>query len=123
MAFFGKTSSVSGMSAQGGTEELQTHLAMAISGGLPVLSALLPGTGFENPPPLAISFKPFQFLKCLGLKSVGLGLESVPFHSGWALVEWKPELSVLESNYAEIFEICEEIGEKNALRFLDLKLN
>jgi len=48
----------------------------------PVRSASLPGTGFKNPPPLAILFKPFQFLKCLGLKSVGLGLDCVPFHSG-----------------------------------------
>jgi len=76
-----------------------------------VLSASLPGTGFENPPPLAISFKPFQLLKCLGLSLVGLGLGCVPFHSGWALVEWKSELFVLESNYAEILEICEEIEE------------
>ena len=73
------------------------------------------GTGFENPPPLAISFKPFQFLKCLGLKLVGQGLESMPFHSGWALVEWKPKLSVLESNYAEILEIYEEIEEEEHL--------
>ena len=87
MAFSGKTSSVFSMSAQGGTKELQMRRATAISAELPVLSASLPGTGIENPPPVAISFKPFQFLKCVGLKSVGLGLESVSLHSGWALVE------------------------------------
>jgi len=123
MAFFGKTSSVSGMFAQGRIEELQTCRATAISGGLSVLSASLSGTGFENPPPLVMSFKPFQFLKCLGLSSVGLGLGCVPFHSGWALIEWKSELSVLESNYAEILEICEEIEGLEQLEVLDLKLN
>jgi len=39
----------------------------------------------------------------------------MPFHSGWALVEWKPKLSVLESNYAEILEIYEEIEEEEHL--------
>jgi len=111
------------MVAQSETGELQRRHPIAISGGILAHSASLPGTGFETLPPLAISFKPFQFLKSLGLSSVGLGLECVPFHSGWELVEWRPELSVLESNYVENLKICEEIGEKNALRFLDLKLN
>ena len=103
------------MSAHDRTEELQTHRATAIFSGLPMLSAALLGTGFENPPPLAILFKPFQFLKCLDLKSVGLELDCVPFHSGWELIEWKPKLSVLESNYTEILEICEEIKKEEQL--------
>jgi len=80
-----------------------------------VLNAGLPGTGFENPHPLAILFKSFQFLKFMDLKSVGLGLNCVPFHSGWELVEWKSELSVLESNYVEILEICDEIEKEEHL--------
>jgi len=84
------------MAAQIETGELQRHRPTVISGGIPAHSASLPGTGFETLPPLAISFKPFQFLKFLGLSSVGLGLECVPFHSGWELVEWRTELSILE---------------------------
>ena len=80
-----------------------------------MLSAALPGTGFENPPPLAILFKPFQFLKSLGLNSVGLGLDCIPFHSGWELVKWRPKLNVLKPNYVEILEICEEIEEEEHL--------
>ena len=82
-------------------------------------SASLPGAWFETLPPLAISFKPFQFLKSLGWNSVGLGLECVPFHSGWELVEWRSELSVLELNYVEILEICEEIEEKEHLEVFE----
>jgi len=100
------------MSALDRTEELQMRRATTISGGLAVLSAALPGTGFENPPLLAILFKPFQFFKSLGLNSVGLGLDCIPFHSGWELVEWRPKLHVLESNYIEVLEICEEIEEE-----------
>ena len=28
----------------------------------------------------------------MDLKLVGLGLDSVPFHNGWELVEWVPKL-------------------------------
>ena len=80
-----------------------------------MLSAALLGTRFETLPPLAISFKPFQFLKSLGLNSIGLGFDCVPFHSGWELVEWRSKLHVLESNYAKILEICEEIEEEEPL--------
>jgi len=59
MAFFGNLSFNSGMAAQSETGKLQRRCPTAISGGLPVLNAALPGTGFENPPPLAILFKPF----------------------------------------------------------------
>ena len=57
------------------------------------LRPALPGTGFETLPPLAISTGLFKFLKCLGLNSVGLGLDCVPFHAGWELVVWEPCLS------------------------------
>ena len=103
------------MAAQSTTEKVQRRRPTAISGGISVHSASLPGTGFETLPPLAISFKPFQFLKSLGLRSVGLGLDCVPFHSEWELAEWGPELSVWESNYVEILEICEEIEEEEQL--------
>ena len=106
MAFSGTISSDSDMAALDRTEALQTQRVSAIPGGLPVLSATLPGIGFENLPPLALLFKPFQFLKCLDLKPVELGLDCVPFHSGWELVEWRPKLHILESNCVEILEIC-----------------
>jgi len=50
------------------------------------------------------------------LKSVGLGLESVPFHFGWDLVEWNPKLNEnpVESgvNFDEFVEIYDEGEEK-----------
>ena len=50
------------------------------------------------------------------MKSVGLGLESVPFHFGWDIVEWNPQLSEkpvdLGVNRVEILEICDEFEEK-----------
>jgi len=103
------------MAALDKSKALQVQRASAIPGKLPVSSAALPSTGFENPPPLALLFKPFQFLKCLDLKPIGQGLDCVSFHSGWELVEWKPKLHVLESNYFEILEICEEFEEKKHL--------
>ena len=123
MAFSGTISSDSVMSALNRTEALQTRRVSAISCGLPVLSTAVSGTGFETLPPLAISFKPFQFLKSLELNTVGLGFDCVPFHSGWELVEWRPKLHVLESNYAKILEICEEIEEEEHLEVLGLELN
>ena len=79
------------------------------SGKLPVLGAALPGTGFKILPPLAISFKPFQFLKSLSLKSVRLGFNCVPFHSGWEFVEWKPKLPNLELPMSEVSKICDVV--------------
>jgi len=61
---------------------------------------------------------------------VGLGLESVPFHFGWDIVEWNPQLSEkpidLGINLVEILEICDEVEEKEAEVFgpqveIDLK--
>ena len=70
----------------------------------------LPGTGFETLPSLEIPTNLLKFLKSLSLNSVGLGLECVPFHSGWELVEWRPKLSKLELHVVEILEICDEVA-------------
>jgi len=109
MAFSGKSSSSSGMATLDKSKALPARWVSENSGKLPVLGAALPGTGFKILPPLAIPFKPFHFLKCLSLNSVGLGLESVPFHSGWELVVWKSKLSVLELHAVEILEIYEDV--------------
>jgi len=82
------------------------------SGGIPALRASQSGTGFENPPPLAILTNFLKFLKCIDLKSVGLGLEGVPFHCGWDIVEWKSKLVDLGVSSVEILEICDEVEEK-----------
>jgi len=87
MASFGNSSSDSGMAVLDRTTALQAQRTSAISGAIPVFGPPLPGTGFETLPPLAILFKPFQFLRFLSLKSVGLGFNCIPFHSGWKLVE------------------------------------
>ena len=72
--------------------------------------------GFEHLPPLAISTNLLKFLKCMDLKSVGLGLESVPLHFGWDIVEWNLKLSRkpidLRENLVKIVEICDEVEEK-----------
>jgi len=86
MAFSCKIGFVSGVSAHSRTKELPKRRRTANSDGILVHSATLPGTGFKNPPPLAISSNLLQFLKCMDLKSVGLGLDCVPFQSGWELV-------------------------------------
>ena len=118
MAFFGNLGSDSGSSAQSGTWELQMLCSTVPSSEIPALRASQSGTGFENPPPLAISTNLLKFLKCMDLKSVGLGLASIPFRFGWDLVEWNPKLSLkpvdLEVNLVEILEICDEVEEKEA---------
>jgi len=75
----------------------------------------MPGTEFETLPPLAISSNLLQFLKCMDLKSVGIGLDCVPFHSGWELVKWAPKSVELGENYVEIFEICDVVKEEEPL--------
>ena len=84
------------MSATGEVSTLQIRRKIAQTVALPVFGPAIPGTGFETLPPLAITTGLFKFLKCLGLTSVGLGLDCVPFHVGWELVEWKPTLSLSE---------------------------
>ena len=77
----------SGMSASGEVSALQVRRSSALPSVRPAFGPALPGTGFETLPPLAISTGLFKFLKCLGLNLVGLGLDCVPFHAGWELVE------------------------------------
>ena len=54
----------------------------------------------------------FKFLKCLDLKSVGLGLACIPFHFGWDLVEWRPKSVDLGVGFVEILENCDEVEEE-----------
>ena len=72
--------------------------------------------GFEHLPSLAISTNLFQFLNSLDLKSVGLGLASVPFRFGWDLVEWNPKLNEipvdLGVNFDELVSISDEVEEE-----------
>ena len=56
------------------------------------IQAFLKGMGFKSLPPLSIISKIFGFLKCVNLRSVGLGLNEIPFEFGWDLVVWKPVL-------------------------------
>jgi len=97
------------MAASGKSSALQARRSSAIFGISPVFGPALLGTEFETLPPRAIPSNLFNFLKSVGLKSVGLGLESIPFHSGWELIVWEPSLSGLESKFSEILEICEEV--------------
>jgi len=107
MAFSGKSSSDSGMAALIKSSALQARKSSSISGAIPVHSTALPGTGFETLPPLAISTNLLKFLKCMDLKSIGLGLSCVPFHSWWELIEWVPKSVDLGQNWVEILEICD----------------
>jgi len=63
---------------------------MALSEEFSALRAPQSGMGFENLPPLAIPSAPFQFLKSLDLRSMGLGLDVVLPCFGCELVVWKP---------------------------------
>ena len=49
------------------------------------------------------------------MDSVGLGLNSVSFHSDWELVVWEPHVSVVEVFASGILEICEEIEVENLI--------
>jgi len=109
MAFNGNSSANSGTAAAGQTSALQVRRDTALSSAPPAFGPALPGTRFETLPPLAILFKPFQFLKAVCLNSVGLGFDNVPFHAGWELVEWKSTMVVSELHVSELVEICEEV--------------
>ena len=123
MASIGNSSSDSSMAALDRTTALQAWRTSAISGVISVFGPALPGTGFETLPPIAILFKPFQCLRSLSLKSVRLGFNCIPFHSGWELVELRPKLSKLELHVVEVLKICDEVKEEEPLEFLGLKLN
>jgi len=103
------------MAATVQTSALQLRWATGSSGTILAFGPALPGTGFETLPPLSILFKPFQFLKFMCLKSVGLGLYSVPFHAGWELVVWKPYLSMSEWLEYEFEKICHEIEAEDSI--------
>ena len=51
---------------------------------------------------------------------VGLGLNSVSFHSGWELVVWEPSVSVVEVFASEIVEICEEVEVEDSIEVFGL---
>ena len=126
MASTGKTSSNSGSTEQRRTRARRSLLPVALSGEFPAVQAPKLGMGFKNSPPLAISSNPFQFLKSLDLKSVGLGLASVPFCFGWDLVQWNPKLDEsrvdLGVKLDDFVEICDEV-EEDQEEVLGLKLN
>ena len=94
---------------------LQIRQASAISNTIPAFGPELPGTGFETLPPLAIVSNLFKFLKYLGLESVGLSLNCVPFHEGWDLVVWKPCLSMSKWIDFEFERICDEIEAEDSI--------
>ena len=94
---------------------LQVSQSSATTSVIPAFRPALPGTGFETLPPLAISTSLFKFLKCLGLDSVDLSLDCVPFHAGWELVVWRLYLGVSELYESEIEKICDEIEVKDSI--------
>ena len=49
-----------------------------------LLTALIEGKFAE--PPRAIRYKPFEFLKSVDLKNIGLNLVDIPYNFGWNLV-------------------------------------
>jgi len=118
MAFFGKSSSDSGMAALTKSLALQGRKGSAIFSAIPVHSPTLPGTGFKTLPPLAISTNLLKFLKCMDLKSVGLGLSCVPFNPGWELIEWVPKSIDLGQNWVEIMEICNVVKVDDSIEVL-----
>ena len=61
---------------------------------------------------MAISTNLLKFLKCLDLKSVGLGLARIPFHFRWDLVEWRPKSVDFGVSFIEILEIYNEVEEE-----------
>ena len=120
MAFNGKSGSNCGATATGMTSALQVRRTSALSGATPAFGPALPGTGFETLPPLAISSNLFKFLKCLGLESVGLSLDCVPFHAGWELVVWKPYLSMSEWIEFEFEKIYDKIEAEDSIEVVEL---
>ena len=72
MASTSNSSSLSDSTARRKVRVRRAGLPMIRSGGFPAPRVLPSGMGFETLPPLGISFQPFQFLKSLGLKSVGV---------------------------------------------------
>ena len=119
MASFG----FSGMAFSGNTSTIRARQESSFFDSRLTFGPALPGTGFENPPPLPIISGLFKFLKSVDLSTVGLGVVDVPFHEGWMLVEWRPFLSVAEWIEVEFDRICEEIEtEEKLVGQIDLNL-
>ena len=97
---------MSNVSTSGEGSVLQVQKSPARPNASPAFGPELPGTGFESLPPLEISTELFRFLRCLGLKSVGLSLDCVPFHGGWELVEWKPAMTVSDQIEMKLPSLC-----------------
>jgi len=89
-SFTGKRSSSSAMVLVSKRLHTKTSTSPILSSiSIKLLTAILEGEGLEISPPLPIIYKPFGFLKSIGLSSVGLGLNAIPFEFGWDLVVWK----------------------------------
>ena len=73
----------------------------------PFLMAILEGN--PSSPPCPISFKPFGFLKSVGLKSVGLGLKDIPYNFGWELEVFE------ESTVLGLVKSGENLGSKDEI--------
>ena len=79
----------------------------------PFLMAILEGKPCS--PPRPINFKPFGFLKSVGLKSVGLGLKDIPYNFGWKLVvfEGSTIYPPFKKNFAQVGRSGGNIGPKD----------
>ena len=71
--------------------------------------------GKPSSPPRPISFKPFGFLKSVGLKSVGLGLKDIPYNFGWKLVvfEGSTIYPPFEKNSSQVGKSGENLRSKD----------
>ena len=123
MAFNGKSSQNSGMSASGEGLALLVRRSSTVSSDSMVFGPELPSTGFETLPPRSILYKPIQFLKSICLKPVGLGFDYVPFHAGWELVEWRPTMSVSEWLETEFDRICDEIESEDPIEVVEPQID
>jgi len=52
------------------------------------------------------------------LKSVGFGLECVPFHEGWKLVVWEPCLPEVVLPVSKLVEVCDETESEELIEFV-----
>ena len=76
-SFTGKRSSSTAIVSVGKRLRTETPTAPVLSISAELLTTIFEGKGLEISPPLPIICEPFEFLKSLNLKSVGLELEDV----------------------------------------------